>query len=68
MTKKPTNHGEPWTPAAVANVRALARQNTPTRVIGIKTGRTESAIYGIAQREGISLKPTNQRPNKGGRK
>lgn len=62
MAKKPTNHGKPVTRAVVKQVRQLAKQNTPTRVIGIKTGRTESSVYGIASKNGISLKPTNQSP------
>ena len=37
--------------------------NTPTRVIGIKMGRTPAALYKKASQEGISLKPTNQSPN-----
>jgi hypothetical protein len=35
-------------------------QNTPTRVMGIKFGRTEDAVRAKIQEEGISLKPTNQ--------
>ena len=37
-------------------------QNTPTRVIGLKLGRTPEAIYTKASQEDISLKPTNQSP------
>lgn len=62
MAKKPKNHGKPVTRAVVKQVRQLAKQNTPTRVIGIKTGRTEASVYGIASKNGISLKPTNQSP------
>jgi len=40
----------------------LARANTPTGVISLKLGRTETAVRGKAQREGISLKPTNRSP------
>jgi hypothetical protein len=40
----------------------LARQNTPTRVIGLKLGRSEAAVYARASQLGISLKPTNQSP------
>lgn len=42
MAKKPLNHGTAITPAVVKQVRQLAAQNTPTRVIGIKAGRTEA--------------------------
>ncbi len=40
----------------------LASKNTPTRVIGLKLGRTEGAIYNKASELGVSLKPTNQSP------
>jgi hypothetical protein len=40
----------------------LARKNTPTRVIGLKLGRSASAIYAHASQLGVSLKPTNQSP------
>lgn len=59
---------EPWGRGDVQTLRQLARQNTPTRVIGLKLGRTETAIRGKAQREGISLKPVNRSPNKGRRR
>ncbi len=62
MAKKPANHGKPWTPPQIRQVRQLANENTPTRVIGIKLKRTEGAIYAIASEENISLKPTNQSP------
>lgn len=63
MTKKnPANHGKPWTPADVQRLQDLADKNTPTRVIGIKMGRTPEAIYQEASKEDISLKPTNQSP------
>jgi hypothetical protein len=56
------NSGKPVTPQVVSQVSKLAQQNTPTRVIGIKTGRTPAAIYKIASDNDISLKPTNQSP------
>lgn len=62
MTKTPPNHRKPVTPTVVAQVRQLAAGNTPTRVIGIKTGRTEAAVRAIAADNNISLKPTNQAP------
>jgi hypothetical protein len=40
----------------------LADQNTPTRVIGLKLGRTEDSVQAKASEESISLKPTNQSP------
>lgn len=60
MAKKPANHGEPITRAVIAQVRELAAENTPTRVIEIKTGRTEASVRSIAADNHISLKPTNQ--------
>jgi hypothetical protein len=62
MTKKPGNHGTEWTSAQVAALKQLAKQNTPTPVIGIKLKRTEDAIRAKASSESISLKPTNQSP------
>lgn len=58
----PKNHGKSWTPTDVKAMEKLAQQNTPTRVIGLKLGRTESSVYAKASEEGISLKPTNQSP------
>jgi len=61
-TKSTRNTGTPWTPTQVKELRQLAKENTPTRVIGLKLGRTEDAIRAKASEEGISLKPTNQSP------
>lgn len=62
MPKKPSNHGKPWTPSDVKQLKKLAKENTPTRVIGLKMGRTEDAVYGAASDNNVSLKPTNQSP------
>ena len=62
MAKKPANHGKSWTNQEVNKLEQLAKQNTPTRVIGLKLGRTEEAIQSKASDEKISLKPTNQSP------
>jgi len=62
MSKSTRNTGKPWTPAAKQQLRALARGNTPTRVIGLKLGRTPEAVQSQASRQGTSLKPTNQSP------
>ncbi len=56
------NAGNAWTPADDARLRELAGENTPTRVIGLKLGRTASAVYSHASKLGVSLKPTNQSP------
>ncbi len=62
MSKSTRNSGNSWSKSEVAQLRREAKANTPTRVIGLKHGRTESAIYSKASDEGISLKPTNQSP------
>ncbi|MBX2995338.1 MAG: hypothetical protein KF681_10955 [Bdellovibrionaceae bacterium] len=62
MAKYNRNSGNAWTTGEVKQVRDLAKQNTPTRVIGLKLGRTEDAVRTRASQEGISLKPTNQSP------
>jgi len=62
MPKYTRNAGKPWTRTDAAKLPALAKQNTPTRVIGLKLGRTEDAIRAKAAEMGVSLKPTNQSP------
>lgn len=62
MTKSTRNNGKPWTSADKSMLRRLARENTPTRVIGLKLGRTEDAVRSKASELALSLKPTNQSP------
>jgi hypothetical protein len=62
VNKSTRNTGTQWTPSQVSELRQLARQNTPTRVIGLRLGRTAGAIQNKASDNGISLKPTNQSP------
>lgn len=62
MAKYNRNSGKPWTPSEVSQLRDLARENTPTRVIGLKLGRTPGAVNSKASQERISLKPVNQSP------
>ncbi len=62
VAKKPAHHGEQWTPAQINTLKKLAAENTPTRVMGIKLGRTPEAVQSAASQNGISLKPTNQKP------
>lgn len=62
MSKSTRNSGKPWTAAAATQLRQLAAQNTPTRVIGLKLGRTEDAVRTQASQQRVSLKPTNQSP------
>lgn len=62
MAKYTRNNGKPWTPAQVKQLRQLAKGNTPTGVIGLKIGKSKTAIQSKATREGISLRPTNRSP------
>jgi len=56
------NSGKTWTGSDVSQLRSLAKQNTPTRVIGLKLGRTEDSVRTKASEVSVSLKPVNQRP------
>ncbi len=62
MPKYTRNSGKEWTSADHRELRKLAGENTPTRVIGLKLGRTEAAVRTQASSDGVSLKPTNQSP------
>ena len=62
MSRSTRNTGKAWTPADVSQLRKLVRENTPTRVIGLKLSRTEDAVRSKASEKDISLKPTNQSP------
>jgi len=62
MAKSTRNAGTRWTDKEVQQLAQLAGGNTPTRVIGLKLGRTEDAIRAKAAGEGISLRPWNQSP------
>ena len=62
MSKSTRNSGTTWSSSEVKQLRQLADGNTPTRVIGLKLGRTAGAVSTKASQEGISLKPTNQSP------
>ena len=62
MAKTLSNHGKQWSPKEVTELQKLAQQNTPTRVIGLKMGRTPDAVAQKASQEQVSLKPTNQSP------
>jgi hypothetical protein len=62
MAKYTRNTGKPWSESQVSQLKQLAKQNTPTRVIGLKLGRTENAVRAKAGEYKISLKPTNQSP------
>lgn len=58
----PANHGRPWTGGDEKTLGQLVRQNTPTRVVGVKLKRTPGAVNAKASGLGVSLKPTNQSP------
>jgi len=62
MAKYNRNSGKPWTGGDVQQVKDLAKRNTPTRVIGLKIGRTEDAVRSKASDLSVPLKPTNQTP------
>ena len=62
MSKSEKNSGKPWTAQDVKTLEKLAQQNTPTRVIGLKLGRTEDAVRNKASQEDVSLPPWNQSP------
>lgn len=62
MTKSTRNTGKPWTASDKKSLRQLARENTPTRVIGLQLGRTPGAVQRQASDLGVSLKPSNQSP------
>ena len=59
---KPQNSGKQWTSQQENLLKQLARQNTPTRVMGLKLGRTPGAVQAKASVMKVSLKPTNQSP------
>lgn len=62
LAKYNRNSGKAWTASDERQLRHLADQNTPTRVIGLKLGRTEDAVRSKASESNISLKPANQSP------
>jgi hypothetical protein len=62
MAQYNRNSGKEWSRSDVSQLRSLARENTPTRVIGLKLGRTEGAVRTKAAETSVSLKPVNQRP------
>lgn len=62
VKKSTRNTGKQWSDKEETQLRALAKENTPTRVIGLKLGRTENAVRSKASELGVSLKPTNQAP------
>jgi hypothetical protein len=64
VTKSTRNTGKPWTKSDKKELKELASENTPTRVIGLKLGRTPGAIYTQASLQGVSLEPPNRSKKK----
>lgn len=62
MPKYNRNTGEPWTDEEVKKLKELIKGNTPTRIIGLKLGRTEDAVYDKCKKLKVSLKPVNRSP------
>jgi hypothetical protein len=62
MAKYERNSGKRWTAKEEKQLRSLAKDNTPTRVIGLKLGRPVGGVNAKAQELNVSLKPTNQSP------
>lgn len=62
MAKYDAKTGQSWNQDELKELKTLAKGNTPTRVIGLKLRRSESSVRSKAQREGVSLAPTNQSP------
>ena len=62
MSKSTRNSGTHWSSGDERQLRQLANQNAPTRVMGFKLGRTEAAVQAKASELGVSLKPVNQSP------
>jgi hypothetical protein len=61
-TKSTRNYREPWSREHLKELKLLVKQNTPTRVIGLKLGRTEDAVRAKARQQGLSLMPPNRSP------
>ena len=56
------NSNQRWNHQEETALQQLANGNTPTRVIGLKLGRSENAVRSKASELGVSLKPWNQSP------
>lgn len=62
MSNSTRNSGKRWSSEEVSRLAELADQNTPTRVIALRLGRSEDAVYKKASEEQVPLKPTNHSP------
>jgi hypothetical protein len=56
------NAGKNWSNKDLEQLKKLAKGNTPTGLIAMKLGRTETAVQAKASQQNVSLKPTNQSP------
>ncbi len=56
------NIGKHWSATEEKKLSQLAKQNTPTRVIGLKLGRPEAGVRAKAHELDVSLRPPNQSP------
>lgn len=56
------NSGKQWVAKEEAQLKKEIKANTPTRIIGLKHGRTPGAIQAKAQELGLSLEPHNRSP------
>jgi len=62
MVKYLRNSGKEWKQKEVQQLKKMAKENTPTRVIGLKLGRSAAAVQQKASEKQVSLKPVNQSP------
>ncbi len=58
----PNNQHKMWTVEDMKSMRKMVKENTPTRIMALKLGRTAPAVQQMASEMGLSLKPVNQRP------
>lgn len=62
MPKKPAKQGKAWSASDNQQLKKLIKENTPTRVMGLKLDRSPGAVQSKANDLGLSTKPTNQSP------
>lgn len=62
MPKYTRNTGKEWTKDDLRQLKELAKENTQTRIIGLKLGRTEGSVRKEAANEKVSRKPVNKSP------
>ncbi|MEZ5979054.1 MAG: hypothetical protein R3F34_12630 [Planctomycetota bacterium] len=62
MPNPSNDQGKARTRSQGAQLRKLACEKIPTRVMGLKLGRSVASVHGRANALGQSLKPTNLNP------